>query len=1561
MPRRTTILPSLIAVTFIGRARLAKSQLKTLFRVRRNLPEDEIPEEILASVRWEKDEDVATQESAGYVPTNVDSAMGGGDSDTRCLHGNDDPQNNLTLLENLDPSSNDPDVIPLEYSGIAAADESLITPQEMMRSALEKLTPETQIQMTNEGGYVVRHGGFARDFGPALSASTEDARDEPNPSVYIFPHLFPYGVGGLEAKRKVPVSFVAHVRCLLQRHDFRFRKDSIFAFWALSLEQKRQALQAAQLTTSRKDFDRVCGAVGQLKSDDYRKAALDEERGLPTKDPKIALLKKTVRITMQKVMGSDASRALNRSKIWSTSLFLNPVNLWITLNFVDRHDPICQVFAGQNIDMDDLNRAVNISAQTRAINVAQDPFAATQFFFFLSKTVLRTLFGFSTDNRVGENGMGELGKGSAYFGAVEAQGRGSLHLHLMMWLANSPDADEITCKLQSPDFREKIKTYMRRNIRSHLDGLTKDALDSMEPESAIAWGRPPNPDSPNYDKEIALLEIQLVRAQQYHRCTPNTCLKYDKRKHRLVCKRNAPFELSPEDVVTETGEIRTKRTVDALNTWCPAIFYGGRCNNDIKFITNGAVARAIAWYITFYATKKQGTSYNQSAIIEKTHAFQVANTVENQDARERNRQFIFRCGMSLNREMEFSGQQAMAYLMGYGDTINSHTYVTIWWSSVVSALKQAFPELAPPSSQSDNNSISREDQLDVARIEFTQDGNVYLRSQIDDYRFRAAEFESSFFLDYFVNTYEERTRKQSATETEPSTLNEQTTRPARHGGRLPNTRARYQIGHPRVETHQRVLRTPGHRTLPNIVGPWFERSDNPSTRPLYCASVLAALKPWRKLTDLKDGFDSWDEALEDFLQVANPRQKSIRANMQYYYQCQQSATEAQDGDEAGASAAVGAEFEDEPEEIDLQEYINGIELDDAILSRSKQKEIEHAEKAAQIGLKIGIFGSSDIQVGAAWTVLQEPVTNCDGSQITEWTQALRQAALQHQQNNTSVTDGDIDIGEVDTLETELTGSLNDAPTVTYEGNVEPPADIDISGLSTEQLRAFEIVRNHYLSSKAGDKPKQLLMQIQGAGGTGKSLVISKITELFTRHGQESKLRKSAYTGIAATLIEGSTLHQLALLHLCGKVSKKTIERLRTIWEPVEYLIIDEISMVSKKILAEISQMISIGKQKEGENNSTVAFGGVNVIIAGDFHQFPPVIGGSGNGALYTPIGPTATNKMLIGRLIYEQFRTVVLLKKQFRVEDESWSGVLARARHGKCTAKDLTAIKGLILDPARDKNLLTQPGWSDAVLVTPRHTVRHRWNELASYNHCRSTGQPLFLSHAYDTHSDKPLDTKTRSLLRAQTFTGKAADGTPAKGDPGGLPDIIPVAIGMKVMVTYNIETELDVANGARGTVVRIIANDEPTSDSSHIRQLSRPPLCVLVKLWRTRIRKLGNLDEGVVPIVPIRTQFKLKLPNKRVLTIYREQLPLTPAYAFTDYRSQGQTIPYIIMDLATPPSDGLTPFNGYVTLSRSRAARTARLLRDFDEKLFTTPPDQSLLSEDERLEELDLRTANGE
>ncbi|KIK25556.1 hypothetical protein PISMIDRAFT_48220, partial [Pisolithus microcarpus 441] len=80
-------------------------------------------------------------------------------------------------------------------------------------------------------------------------------------------------------------------------------------------------------------------------------------------------------------------------------------------------------------------------------------------------------------------------------------------------------------------------------------------------------------------------------------------------------------------------------------------------------------------------------------------------------------------------------------------------------------------------------------------------------------------------------------------------------------------------------------------------------------------------------------------------------------------------------------------------------------------------------------------------------------------------------------------------------------------------------------------------------------------------------------------------------------------------------------------------------------------------------------------------------------------------------------------------------------------------------------------------------------------------------------------------------------------------------------------------------------------------------------------------------------------------------------AYAFTDYRAQGQTISSVIVDIARPPSGGLNLFNLYVALSRSSGRDTIRLLRDFNEKLFLCNHSTDLLAEDDRLAVLDEQT----
>lgn len=81
----------------------------------------------------------------------------------------------------------------------------------------------------------------------------------------------------------------------------------------------------------------------------------------------------------------------------------------------------------------------------------------------------------------------------------------------------------------------------------------------------------------------------------------------------------------------------------------------------------------------------------------------------------------------------------------------------------------------------------------------------------------------------------------------------------------------------------------------------------------------------------------------------------------------------------------------------------------------------------------------------------------------------------------------------------------------------------------EQQRAFNIVHSHLKATLAGKKPPQLQMLMIGPGGTGKTVVINKITHMFAALGANDMLLKTTTSGVATTLISGTTLHYWAAL------------------------------------------------------------------------------------------------------------------------------------------------------------------------------------------------------------------------------------------------------------------------------------------------------------------------------------------------------------------------------------------------------------------------------------------------
>ncbi|KIK14205.1 hypothetical protein PISMIDRAFT_17458 [Pisolithus microcarpus 441] len=259
------------------------------------------------------------------------------------------------------------------------------------------------------------------------------------------------------------------------------------------------------------------------------------------------------------------------------------------------------------------------------------------------------------------------------------------------------------------------------------------------------------------------------------------------------------------------------------------------------------------------------------------------------------------------------------------------------------------------------------------------------------------------------------------------------------------------------------------------------------------------------------------------------------------------------------------------------------------------------------------------------------------------------------------------------------------------------------------------------------------------------------------------------------------------------------------------------SMLGKTFLARLSHNIAIAKMTEGGIPSSDSFGGVSVIMCGNFHQFPPVAVGASE-PLYVP-GNAQRDSTLsqVGRAIYEEFQTVVTLKQQIRVTDEVWRDFLRHLRMGRVQQHHLEMLRTLVLtNPSVTPPDFTSPPWAHACLVTPRHAVRQEWNHAAVYKQAHVTPGVVFECTAEDSIRGQPLSLVERYAFATRGSKGQHTGGG-RKSDYQGrrhnndLPDTIEISLGMLVMVTQNVETDLDITNGARGAIVDIVLHaDEP-------------------------------------------------------------------------------------------------------------------------------------------------------
>ncbi|KAG1836945.1 hypothetical protein DFJ58DRAFT_718979 [Suillus subalutaceus] len=266
--------------------------------------------------------------------------------------------------------------------------------------------------MSATESYLVQHGsGFVNEY------ARRDTTDDPNHLLGAFPCLFPYGLGGFEVSRPRPVSYEAHAKWAMQYGDKRFRKDFHFMFQVFGVIQKHQVCRSTVLQVQKKAFLDNKASFTHLTADDLALAGRQEAKKEAISNPVIRALKKHLTAVRVNVVGTDESKISIHAYIWGMTVLRNPPSLWITINPTDTHDPIVQVFAGEEIDLDLFDRTAGPDSAQHAKIVADDPYAAAKFFHFVVRAIFEELMGITIHKRAARGSQIVRRKG--IFGTLE--------------------------------------------------------------------------------------------------------------------------------------------------------------------------------------------------------------------------------------------------------------------------------------------------------------------------------------------------------------------------------------------------------------------------------------------------------------------------------------------------------------------------------------------------------------------------------------------------------------------------------------------------------------------------------------------------------------------------------------------------------------------------------------------------------------------------------------------------------------------------------------------------------------------------------------------------------------------------------------------------------------------------------------------------------------------------------------------------------------------------------------------------------------------------------------
>ena len=188
--------------------------------------------------------------------------------------------------------------------------------------------------------------------------------------------------------------------------------------------------------------------------------------------------------------------------------------------------------------------------------------------------------------------------------------------------------------------------------------------------------------------------------------------------------------------------------------------------------------------------------------------------------------------------------------------------------------------------------------------------------------------------------------------------------------------------------------------------------------------------------------------------------------------------------------------------------------------------------------------------------------------------------------------------------------------------------------------------------------------LTGSAGSGKTYVLNQYISYLKEH--DISFAKTASTGIAATHLNGSTIHSWAGIGIRNEIrpaylrSLKDKKFFKKKMDRVKVLIIDEISMLHLRQFDLVNQILKFFKE------TSSAFGGIQVVFSGDFFQLPP-IGAQGESGRekFAFMSESWLNAQL----------TICYLTNQYRQEERSLNLILSQIRKNNCSTATIELLQ----------------------------------------------------------------------------------------------------------------------------------------------------------------------------------------------------------------------------------------------------------------------------------------------